>query len=103
MIPKPEDIDLKKLKNDGAMTDTCNAARASRRRLVEQSGVIVHKQDCWHHLRNVWIKAAAIAVSEYMNSRLHKSLANIAVFLCVSPDLSHVIRAYHKEFSLTAN
>lgn len=38
-----------------------------------------------------------------MRGILEDSLDNIASFLRVSPDLAHVIRAYHKEFSLTAN
>ena len=32
-----------------------------------------------------------------------ESLKNIHPHLCVTPNLDQVIRAYHKEFSLTAN
>ena len=51
----------------------------------------------------MWINGVAKAVSEYLKNYLSDSLDNIAYFLQVSPDLTHVIRAYHKEFSLTAN
>ncbi|KAL7533847.1 hypothetical protein ACHAXR_005485 [Thalassiosira sp. AJA248-18] len=38
-----------------------------------------------------------------MNETLFESLDSISNFLRVSPDLANVIRAFHKEFSLTAN
>ena len=38
-----------------------------------------------------------------MSEYLAESLEEISSFLRVSPDLAHVIRAFHKEFSLTAN
>lgn len=56
-----------------------------------------------HHLRNIWINGAAKLASKFLSVYLHHSLDNIALFLCVSPDLADVIRAYHKEFSLTTN
>lgn len=55
------------------------------------------------HLRNVWINGVAIAVNKFMSEYLAESLEEISSFLRVSPDLAHVIRAFHKEFSLTAN
>ena len=55
------------------------------------------------HLRNVWINGVAKAVNKYMTEFINKSLDDISSFLRVSPDLAHVIRAFHKEFSLTAN
>jgi len=56
-----------------------------------------------HHLRNVVVNGAAKAVSSFLNTYLEDSLDEISSFLRVSPDLAHVIHAYHKEFSLTAN
>ena len=55
------------------------------------------------HLRNVWINGVAKAVNKYLTEFLQESLEEISSFLRVSPDLAHVIRAFHKEFSLTAN
>ena len=106
-IPKADGISITKLGNGGAITtDTCNAARKTRRILVDlckDDAGAVYEQDCMHHLRNVWINGAAKAVSKFLTDFLHDSLDEIALFLRVSPDLAHVIRAYHKEFSLTAN
>ena len=55
------------------------------------------------HLRNVWINGVAKAVNKYLTEFLQESLEEISSFLRVSSDLAHVIRAFHKEFSLTAN
>ena len=55
------------------------------------------------HLRNVWINGVAKKVSAFLNETLFESLDSISNFLRVSPDLANVIRAFHKEFSLTAN
>ena len=55
------------------------------------------------HLRNVWINGVDKAVKKYMTEFISKSLDDISSFLRVSPDLAQVIRAFHKEFSLTAN
>ena len=107
MIPDADKIDIKKLTDGAVTTDTCNSAQKTRRILVgivsQIDGGVVHEQDCFHHLRNVWINRVAKAVSEYMKDFLHDSLENISSFLCVSPDLANIIRAYHKEFSLTSN
>ena len=105
LIPDIDEINIDKLGKGKAtlITDTCNAARKLRRILVERIEGVVHEQDCMHHLRNVWINGVAKSVSAFMNDFLHDSLEDIASFLRVSPDLAHVIRAFHKEFSLTAN
>ena len=56
-----------------------------------------------HHLRNVWVNEMAKAVSEFMSTFLQDSLESITPSLRISPALEQVIRAFHKEFSLTAN
>ena len=100
-------IDIKKLTDGAVTTDTCNSARKTRRILVEIvaqiDGGVVHEQDCFHHLRNVWINGITEAVSGFMKEYLSDSLDEISSFLRISPDLAHIIRAYHKEFSLTSN
>ena len=55
------------------------------------------------NLRNVWINGVAKAVNNYMTEFLNESLDDISSFLRVSPDLTHVVCAFHKEFSLTDN
>ena len=107
LIPNVDTIDIKKLTDGAVTTDTCNSAQKTRRILVnivsEIEGGVVHEQDCFHHLRNVWINGVAKAVSGFMKEYLSDSLDDISSFLRISPDLAHIIRAYHKEFSLTAN
>ena len=104
LIPIADSIDIAKLGNDGAITtDTCNSARKLRRLLVEYVDGTVHQMDCMHHLRNVVVNGAAKDVSSFLNTYLEDNLDEISSFLRVSPDLAHVIHAFHKEFSLTAN
>ena len=104
MIPDPKEIDLDKLGKQGTLTtDTCNTAQKVRRILVTHINGDVNEQDCMHHLRNVWINGVAKAVNVYMKDFLQDSLDEISSFLRVSPDLANIIRAFHKEFSLTAN
>ena len=104
LIPHPDEIDVCKLGMGGVInTDTCNAARKARRLLVEHIGGTTYEQDCCHHLRNVWINGIAKAVYGFLGDVLEDSLDDISSFLRISPDLSQFIRAFHKEFSLTAN
>ena len=63
----------------------------------------MNAQDYFHHLRNTWINGIAKSVSAFTKDYLSNSLENISSFLRISPDLAHIIRAYHKEFSLTSN
>ena len=120
-IPDPSSIHIKKLTAGAINTDTCNSAQKTRRILVaivseinqeaihdmtrEEIGTtgVVHEMDCMQHLRNVWINGAANAVSKFLKEYLEDSLEEISSYLRISPDLAQIIRAYHKEFSLTAN
>ena len=104
LIPSSESINIDKLGEGGAInTDTCNAAQKNRRILVDYINGNVNEQDCMQHLRNVWINGVAKAVDKFMTEYLEESLEEISSFLRVSPNLAQVIRAFHKEFSLTAN
>ena len=106
LIPDVDTIDIKKLSDGAVTTDTCNGAQKTRRILVEivgELGGVVHEQDCFHHLRNVWINGIAKKLSAFMKDYLSDSLEDICSFLRVSPDLATIIYAYHKEFSLTSN
>jgi hypothetical protein len=105
MIPAPDGISIKKLNKGTINTDTCNAAQKDRRLLVQEAGddVTIYQQDCMQHLRCVWINGVSKAINVFMRAFLNDSLEEISSFLRVSPDLMHVIIAYHKEFSLTAN
>ena len=102
--PQPDSINIEKLGEGGTITtDTCNAAQKVCRLLVEHINGHVNKKDCMQHLRNVRIDGVEKAVNKYMTEFLNESLDDISSFLRVSPYLAHVIRAFHKEFSLTAN
>ena len=104
MIPQPIRINIDKLREGGTITtDTYNTAQKVCSLLVEHINGHVNKQNCMHHLRNVWINGVAKDVNKYMTEFLNKSIDDISSFLRVSPDLAHVICAIHKEFSLTAN
>ena len=104
MIPSPDSININTLGEGGTITtDTCNTAQKVHRVLVEYIVSTVNEKDDMQHLRNVWINGVAKAVDKYMSKFPEESLDKISSFLRVSPDLAHVIRAFHKEFSLTAN
>ena len=100
MIPTHNSIYIAKLGNGGALSsDTCNSERKARWILVqfiEKKDVIVHEVDCVQQLRYVLFDGAAKAVSAYLTTYLEDSLDEIISFLCLSPDLAQVIRAYHK-------
>ena len=65
IIPSAEGISMKKLGNHGVlMSDACNAAQATRRALQEVIGRVTYVIDCFHHLRNTWIKGMDKAVAK---------------------------------------
>ena len=104
LIPDPDRINIDKLGDGGTITtDICNAAQKVRLLLVEYINGTFNEQDCMQHLRNVCINGVAKAVNKYLTEFLQESLEEISSFLRVSPYLTHVTRAFHKEFSLTAN
>ena len=107
MIPTPNGIDIAKLGNGGALSsNTCNSARKTRRilvELIEKQYGIVHEVDCVEQLRCVLFNGASKVVSKFLTTYIEDSLEEISSLLRVNPDLAQVIRAYHKEFSLTAN
>ena len=104
MTPQTDSINIDKFGEGGTITtDTCNAAQKVCRLLVEHINGHVNEQYCMQHIRNVWINGVAKAVNRYMTEFLNEILDDISSFLGVSPDLDHVIRAFHKEFSLTDN
>ena len=89
MIPDPEEIRIEKLGLGGSVnTDTCAAAQKERRLIVQKIGGRCHEQDCWNHLRNVWINGMSKSVSKFLNEYLEDSLEEISSILRVNPDLS---------------
>ena len=101
LIPKSDSSNIDKLGHRGTITtDTCNAVQKVCCLLVKHINGNVNEQDCLQHLRNVWINGVAKSVNNFMSDYLEESLEEISSFLRASPDLAHVIRAFHKEFSL---
>ena len=97
LIPDPDSINIDKLGDGGTITTyACNLAQKVHRLLVEYINGTVNEQDCMQQLRNAWINGVAKAVNKYLTEFLQESLEEISSFLRVSPDLAHVIRAFHK-------
>ena len=113
-IPSSNDIDFGKLSQGGGMTsDTCNAARKTRRLVVANvikaaeemstDNICVLEVDCWNHLQNVWLGGMSKALSAFLNEHLTNYLEHIDPRLRVSTKIEMILRAVDKEFSLCAN
>lgn len=102
------------------MSDTCNAARACKRLIVEMAEAAgkakigeasweamsecerekkckTYVGDCHQHLRNIIINAMSIKATEYLKSELSESLAEFSSFDRMSVDGMDLIRAIFKE------
>ena len=108
-------LDLSKL-FDGIVTqDTCNTASKGSKLIVDEIkeaavGAGMNPDDintfnthCHHHLRNIWWKWLEVSLSKYLRDALQGSLKEIDPSLRVSTNISDIIRAVDKEFSLPAN
>ena len=120
-MPLPDNIGLHRLSENAVlMSDTCNAARATKRLLAEmaetagmerlgteaweklseverEEKVKCHLGDCHDHLRNIIIKAMAEKATEYLKGHLGDSLDNFSSFDRMSVDPMDSIRAACKE------
>ena len=119
-IPDSTQMNIAKLGKSGNVnTDTCHGARllsdlicdevekAAKEKAADsgedESDVIVLKNDCHNHLRNVWIGAITKRMSSYLNELLACDLALIDFRYRVSTMMDAVLRSVDKEFSLPAN
>lgn len=121
-IPSSASIDISKLNGGGMInTDTCNGARKlselladavndavrqklqSRGEVDTEDNITSIRQDCHHHMRNVWIGAVTKRLSAYLNNLLSDDLSNIEFRLRVTTMFDGILRAIDKEFSLPAN
>lgn len=108
--PSPDSIGLHRLAEDTVlMTDTCNAARCTRRLLGDailttmqekvgaeawdamsvderNSTYRFYRADCWQHLRNILIKAMATSSSAYLKDELEESLSQFSSFERIEVD-----------------
>ena len=113
-IPKDIGMNIGKLSCGGTVnSDTCNAARKTRRLIVtkieeaeielNRAGANVLEIDCWNHLRNVWLGGMIKALSSFLQEMLINDLDSIDTKLRVSPNITNILRSVDKEFSLAAN
>ena len=103
-IPSPEGISMTKLGKHGVvMSDACNAAQATWRALQVIIGGVTYVIDCFHHLRNTWIKGMDKEVTEKLRTILADSLEEIPSELWVTCVISALCRAWDKFFSLSCN
>ncbi len=77
-IPSLDGIDIKKLgQHCLIMTNSCNAAQKARQLLQHKIGGNIFELDCYHHLRNVWIKGMEKSVSVFLQVVVSNSLEKI--------------------------
>ena len=116
LIPLATDLTLAKLAKGGYLTtDTCNPARAFRRRFkasiikiainegMTQEEICLFEVDCWHHLRNVWFGRVTLELGEWLKDVLADDLEKIHYSLRVTTDIVGILRAIEKYFGGTAN
>ena len=111
-IPREEELSLAKLSNRGIVTsDTCNAARSLSKKLItaieelakdkdDETESLVLKQDCHHHMRNIWIGAINRFMSKYLFILLKEHFDNLDKVLCVSTCFEQILITLDKLFSL---
>ena len=117
-LPLPLKLTLARFHNKGwIMTDTCNTARKFRRLLREhivrlakeenpditEEEINVLEADCWHHLRNVWLKEVVKRLGELLSDALKEDLEAIHFTLRVTTDVNNLLMASEKYFGLQAN
>ena len=120
-MPSSDNIGIHRLSDNAVlMSDTCNAARATKRLLAEmaetagreligsevwekmteaerEQKVKCHLGDCHDHLRNIIIKAMAEKATEFLQGRLGDDLDNFSSFERMSVDPMDAIRSACKE------
>ena len=118
-IPSAEEMHMSKLEGGTITTDACNAARLESSKIADEvvkavkekiakeglkdRDVLVLRQDCHHHLRNVWIGAITKRLSAYLDDILAVDLDAIHFRYRVSTMMDAILRSVDKEFSLPAN
>ena len=121
--PDPESIGIHRLTDDTlVMSDTCNAARATKR-LIEEAAVAAYKEkhgigdalwdsfsqeerdakckvhigECHQHLRNIIINAMQLKATEHLKEKLQDSLGDFSAFDRMTVDGNDLVRALYKE------
>ena len=78
------------------MSDACAAAQATRRALQVIIGGTTYVIDCFHHLRNTWIKGMDKAVTNRLREILADNADEIPAELRVTCVFSALCRGWDK-------
>eukprot|EP00965_Chrysotila_dentata_P255171 6212125-Pleurochrysis_carterae.AAC.6 len=119
--PQPSALALHRLAGSLVMSDTCNAACATKRRLAavveaaaqnatgeatwgamgeaeRAAAVRVYTGDCAQHVRNIILGAMSAAGAAHLKNELEESLAEFMAFeRIISTDVSALFRAIYKK------
>ena len=122
--PDAAKLGLHQLGDGGAiMSDTCTTARKAKRLLAEfiakeveaqlgaetwsamseeerEKATRTHQQDCWQHLRNIFLADMSKAQAAYMKDELKAELETFNAWERMSTEYSQLLRASYKEFHL---
>lgn len=119
--PKLSQLGYHRLAGSLIMSDTCNAARAAKRLIIQQAGEEVERAagpgawdammdaekddtrrtyvgDCMQHLRNILIDTMANDAASFLKDELEESLDAFSAYERMSTDAMQLIRAVYKEF-----
>lgn len=111
---------LRRLGGGGSiMSDTCNSARLAKRLLANEIACQVeayvgadvwqsmpnderdkltrtHQQDCWQHLRNIFLAEMSRAMAAFVKEELQAELDTFSAWERVSTEFSQLLRAAYK-------
>eukprot|EP00966_Prymnesium_polylepis_P065607 1522474-Prymnesium_polylepis.1 len=119
--PDPSRLGYHQLGGSLIMSDTCNAARAAKRLIMENAARAIEADvgpaawaalseeeraaktrmyvgDCMQHLRNILLAAMSSAATAHLAAELEESLTAFSSFERMSTDIMQLIRAVYKEF-----
>ena len=122
--PDPARCGLQALGKGGAIiSDTCTPARCTQRLLVaevakqvqekhpdwarlseaeQEEAVRVHCQDCWNHIRNIFLTAMSKAQAEHVKAALQEELEAFSAWERMTTDFDQLLRSIYKVNSIRA-
>eukprot|EP00966_Prymnesium_polylepis_P131102 3032029-Prymnesium_polylepis.2 len=122
--PDPSRLGYHQLGGALIMSDTCNAARAAKRLIMEMIARAIEEDvgpeawaelsaeqrvektrcyvgDCLQHLRNIMLDSMQAAATKHLSLELEESLAAFSSYERMSTDVMQLIRAVYKELHHT--
>ena len=118
--PDPSRLGYHQLGGALIISDTCNAARAAKRLIMQMAAAAIEADmgpeawallspeervartrtyvgDCMQHLRNIVLDAMQVAATKHLASELEESLDAFSSYERMSTDIMQLIRAVYKE------